>query len=912
MLKDYIGRDRKYRLKPWVRYVAGAMAAVIAVCSIGVIPKAPQEVEATEEVAQVKNVNWGTLGIIDPEQPDSADDPWKGSFVYYGQYNDAPIKFRVLDASTQEFNAEGDTESFTMLLDSDAILFKSPMEKEKDPNADANDGEPWVWSQCYLKTFLNSEKSSTYDCTKNGFLTNAFSTMEQKAIAGSYKAQMTSDDYLNEYWESYVALTGEKIFLLETVEVMRSSYGYLHIMNNSAGRMKIHRESGQAEYWMQRSWKDGVNMVAFTDKDGGPAVYTSSTIDMGVAPMLNLNLSSILYTTKSNMAKSDSFALTTDASDNDTWNITLHDSNGFNATMKTDTSKAVKAGSNVTVSVTRVPRMSSSERYTQTSAMLVDKAGTAVAYGKIASSATSGDIDILIPAGVPAGQYTLKVFVEKVNSSETANVTDYASNAVDFELTIEGDDISSVAVENVTQPIGGVELDMSATCTTENIVSTTLMWKKEDTEVSGSAEYGKVYTAYATLTAKEGKEFATSVTATVNGNPATSVVLNADGTLTVGYTFAATEKLGAKLEITAPVFDEVFGYVENQEAKPVIMTNVGDEDVVINSVTIDDSSILQLVGDETTVTLTPGQSVELWSIKPVDHPSVGSYKATITAVYNDDKTATADMEYVVSKKEIKLVEAWDIASPTAGQWLDTTGYCVLQGGDGINDTSPWIYWINLETNQEILGERTEAQYNTKYQVVIRTIFNEAYYYVTEELQATVNGNPATSVKKWGEGTLEIRYDFDPTEGERMPMPQVGINYKQEMLQNFVTDGSYTINGTPVTVTSGQVPILEEWFGTTLSIVRKGEGIYDDSEPQKLYIPVRPAAPDVVGADETVYGANDGKIEKTTTQMEYRKVSTVTWIDCTDEEVTNLSPGFYEVRVKATDTSFAGEIAQVEI
>lgn len=45
-----------------------------------------------------------------------------------------------------------------------------------------------------------------------------------------------------------------------------------------------------------------------------------------------------------------------------------------------------------------------------------------------------------------------------------------------------------------------------------------------------------------TLTADTNYEFADSVTATVNGNPATSVTKNEDGTLTVTYAFSATDK----------------------------------------------------------------------------------------------------------------------------------------------------------------------------------------------------------------------------------------------------------------------------------------------------------------------------------------------------------------------------------
>ena len=66
---------------------------------------------------------------------------------------------------------------------------------------------------------------------------------------------------------------------------------------------------------------------------------------------------------------------------------------------------------------------------------------------------------------------------------------------------------------------------------------------------------------------------------------------------------------------------------------------------------------------------------------------------------------------------------------------------------------------------------------------------------------------------------------------------------------------------------------------------------------------------LAGAMPTKEGANDGRILATTTEMEYRKVGTITWKDCPDEEVTGLSTGDYEVRYKDT-TSYNKSIALI--
>ena len=63
--------------------------------------------------------------------------------------------------------------------------------------------------------------------------------------------------------------------------------------------------------------------------------------------------------------------------------------------------------------------------------------------------------------------------------------------------------------------------------------------------------YNTSYTASITLIADTDYEFTDSTTATINGNTATSVNKNADGTLTVTYAFPATAK-DKLTSITAP------------------------------------------------------------------------------------------------------------------------------------------------------------------------------------------------------------------------------------------------------------------------------------------------------------------------------------------------------------------------
>ena len=109
--------------------------------------------------------------------------------------------------------------------------------------------------------------------------------------------------------------------------------------------------------------------------------------------------------------------------------------------------------------------------------------------------------------------------------------------------------INVIEITDITSPVSGSAFDTEAACATTGVSTTTpkVTWTPNDT----TAGYNTTYTASVTLAAAENYEFASGVTATVNGQNATSVTKNADGTVTVTYTFTATAK--AKLtSITAP------------------------------------------------------------------------------------------------------------------------------------------------------------------------------------------------------------------------------------------------------------------------------------------------------------------------------------------------------------------------
>ena len=120
---------------------------------------------AEENTGNTKTIaGLGTSVIADPTAPASSSDAWNGSYVYYGNYNSSPVKYRVLDASTTDYSADGTTQ--TMFLDCDSVLFE------------------YTFESCY-GVWANGEINNSIN--RDGFLNKegVFTTAEKNAIAAS-------------------------------------------------------------------------------------------------------------------------------------------------------------------------------------------------------------------------------------------------------------------------------------------------------------------------------------------------------------------------------------------------------------------------------------------------------------------------------------------------------------------------------------------------------------------------------------------------------------------------------------------------------------------------------------------------------------------------------------------------------
>jgi hypothetical protein len=152
--------------------------------------------------------------------------------------------------------------------------------------------------------------------------------------------------------------------------------------------------------------------------------------------------------------------------------------------------------------------------------------------------------------------------------------------------------------------------------------------------------------------------------------------------------------------------------------------------------------------------------------------------------------------------------------------------------------------------------------------------------------------------------------------ERETTPKLSIDYVGETLTDQVEGTTYqylNADNEEITLDNNKIPIGS--FGDTIYVVAKGDTERDtlDSEKQEISIPNRPTAPDTVTAVKaSAADKTDGKITGVTSDMEYRIADTGTWTAITGTEITGLAAGSYEVRIKATDSSFASESVAVTV
>lgn len=295
--------------------------------------------------------------------------------------------------------------------------------------------------------------------------------------------------------------------------------------------------------------------------------------------------------------------------------------------------------------------------------------------------------------------------------------------------------ISAAAVEGIDSPEAGAAQDATATTSTENVTLGSVGWTPDDDPFG----YGTAYTASVTLTAAAGSSFSESTTVTVNGNAATSVLLNLDGTLTVTYAFPATDSAvgsAAVTEITAPAAG----------AAQDLTASTSTAHVAVSPVTWlpDEDPFGYDTAYTASVTLTADAGYLFTSGASV---TIDGFAATVTE--NVGTSLVASYTFAKTADDIAAAAVTDISAPVAGAVQDTLATSATS-----NVAASEISWS---------PDDDPFDYSTTYtaSVTLTAVGNRLF---TPGVAVTINGNAAVVTDNTGT-TLVASYTFPATDAE---------------------------------------------------------------------------------------------------------------------------------------------------
>ena len=348
------------------------------------------------------------LGASNISGYDSTSDSY--DYIYMGNYNDKPIKWRVLDADKAN---DGSTAGMFLLSE---YLLASDVQFEAARTEDDEDGQtnPNEWQHSDAQQW----------CTN--FYSNHFSVGEQGAVLGTTKSDkaFTSIALYVKYGASNNILNGDKVFFLSAEEAEYSAYG----LANDDARKAYYSDNGSADDWWLRS--------PIADKSSNAGVVSSYGDELGnlvdtaraARPAFNLNLNAVLFTSAAKGGKSSGpigpgaleEVLKYTGSE---WKLTLKD--GSRNSFSVD--ETTVNGNALTVNYSGA----STGTNEYISAVVMDSSNTVIYYGRIKSLTdsrdASGTVQITLPRGFIRSTDTLYLFSEQYNGDY---MTDYASDLV--------------------------------------------------------------------------------------------------------------------------------------------------------------------------------------------------------------------------------------------------------------------------------------------------------------------------------------------------------------------------------------------------------------------------------------------------------------------------------------------------
>ncbi len=366
---------------------------------------------AYAEGSSNRAIQLGTSAIESPVKHTVSEGSYytPSSYIYFGYYQGAGIKWRVLDA-----NKDNNGTANRMFLMSEEE--KESMQFKSDNTSDTYQGSD---AQTWCKSFAENR----------GY----FSENEYNTMVGVAKSEASNNLYIGskeEYsglsWGTSELKTTDKMFFMSVKELSDYVANY-----DSAADLRT------GNWWLRTP------LTVLTNYNAGAVLndsYYTGVNAIGVysnvpaRPAFNLDKSQVLFASAAKDGKPTSAVGSSLTSigyyNGNEWKLTLKDTN--RALNVTEEEATGVAGGSISLHF-------SGATYTQEStneyisAMLVNGDDEVIYYGRVKKlTSEAGEVSITIP-DVDAGDYTLKLFNEQYNGNYR---TDYASDFKDVSLTV--------------------------------------------------------------------------------------------------------------------------------------------------------------------------------------------------------------------------------------------------------------------------------------------------------------------------------------------------------------------------------------------------------------------------------------------------------------------------------------------
>ena len=353
-----------------------------------------------------------------------------GDVVYFGSYEQAndggagePIAWWVLSNDGND-----------LFLLSQSVLDAKPY-NETRTSVTWETGTLRSWLNGYTALQAGASVANPY---ADSFINTAFSTKEQTAIA--------TTNVINDPNPSYSIVpsgnpTQDKVFLLSIQEAQDFTGNATREAPLTAYAIaRGARGIGGNGYWWLRSPGGGTNYAALVRDDGYVRDYGNYVDDARIAvrPALNLNPTSVIFTSAASAASGKTPAVGANFSETQTPSgavkFTIEDAGQtLDSVSATDFVPTLSSAPIDNLKFTYSGATTGTNQYV--SAVLKDKtSGAVVYYAKLADATTavSGTVDLPL-TGVADGDYELLLFSEQANG---ANNTDFCSAPQSFNITV--------------------------------------------------------------------------------------------------------------------------------------------------------------------------------------------------------------------------------------------------------------------------------------------------------------------------------------------------------------------------------------------------------------------------------------------------------------------------------------------